>query len=104
MVDYIVYLILGILIIKSLFPTKFKPNGNLSRKEYYDQYIHSAAWRRKRRKALKRDGYQCQYCGKYNCRLEVHHLSYKNLGNEHLNDLITLCSTCHQKIHNKKIK
>lgn len=33
--------------------------------------------------------------------VQVHHITYKNLGNENvLTDLCTLCGSCHKKIHN----
>ena len=50
--------------------------------------------------ALDRDNYTCQYCGKKNKRLEVHHIVYRsNGGNDDLDNLITLCENCHTSIH-----
>jgi hypothetical protein len=61
-------------------------------------YLQSIQWAMKRSAVLIRDNFQCQACGsKYN--LEVHHISYINLGNESLEDLITLCNFHHQAIH-----
>ncbi|MCE5329646.1 HNH endonuclease [bacterium] len=34
--------------------------------------------------------------------MQVHHLTYKSFGNEELEDLVTVCEKCHEKIHNKK--
>ena len=49
---------------------------------------------------LNRDGYKCQHCGKKNCRLEVHHITYRsNGGTDDENNLITLCKECHDNIH-----
>jgi 5-methylcytosine-specific restriction endonuclease McrA len=49
---------------------------------------------------LMRDGYQCQQCGKVKCRLEVHHLIYREHGGKDtLPNLLTLCESCHHKVH-----
>lgn len=47
----------------------------------------------------ERDDYTCVHCGNTDCDLEVHHLTYKNAGNEFLTELVTLCESCHNKIH-----
>lgn len=54
-----------------------------------------------RRKAvLHRDNYTCQYCGKKNCRLEVHHVKFRsNGGTDDEENLITLCKECHDGVH-----
>jgi hypothetical protein len=49
---------------------------------------------------LMRDGYQCQQCGKRKCRLEAHHLIYREHGGKDtLPNLLTLCETCHHMVH-----
>jgi hypothetical protein len=60
----------------------------------YEAYIASESWRRKRQAVLERDNHQCQTCLATE-RLEVHHKTYSALGNEPLEDLITLCKDCH---------
>lgn len=45
---------------------------------------------------LERDGSECQICG-YNKRLYVHHI--KPDGESSKENLITLCSSCHQFVH-----
>lgn len=53
---------------------------------------------------LMRDGYQCQRCGKLHCRLEAHHIVYREHGGKDtLTNLLTLCETCHHKLHEGKI-
>ena len=55
---------------------------------------------------LNRDRYTCQHCkGKSKCsQLEVHHIVYRsNGGSDNADNLITLCRTCHKKVHAKKI-
>ena len=63
----------------------------------YEDYLRSPAWRHKRERRLKLDGYTCQQCGKTSMdyRLEVHHLTYERLGHERMEDLLTLCILCH---------
>ena len=64
----------------------------------------SAEWERAREKAIRRDQYRCQYCdrreGKWGTDLHVHHIQPTSDGGGHgLDNLITLCNTCHNKIH-----
>ena len=63
-------------------------------------YLKSAQWKALRLATLKRDHYTCQQCGIYNVPLDVHHIHYNNLGNEPLEDLVCVCRSCHQEIHN----
>lgn len=53
---------------------------------------------------LNRDSYTCQICGAKNTRLEVHHIVYRSKGGTDDEDnLITLCESCHKKIHKGEI-
>ena len=73
-------------------------------KRSYYEYMHSEEWRKKRLKVLKRDGFRCQMCGTAK-NLRVHHINYEHLGTDaELDDLITLCDTCHTQIHAQDIK
>ncbi len=57
-------------------------------------------------KVLNRDNYECQCCrGKHkDSKLEVHHIIYRSQGgSDDENNLITLCHTCHKKVHNGEI-
>jgi len=65
-----------------------------------DEYYNSITWKNIRVKILKRDNYICQGCLS-NKATEVHHLSYQNFKDELYFQLISLCRTCHSKIHNK---
>ena len=69
-------------------------------KEDKKEYMTSFGWRMKREAVLRRDNSCCQSCGATE-RLEVHHITYKRLGNEDLGDLIVVCRNCHQKIHDR---
>jgi 5-methylcytosine-specific restriction endonuclease McrA len=54
---------------------------------------------RLRKKMLERDGWRCQHCGSH-FQLEVHHLVRRSqLGSDSEENLITLCRSCHQRIH-----
>ena len=58
-------------------------------------------------KVLNRDGYTCQHCkGKTkDSKLEVHHIIFRSQkGSDEENNLICLCKTCHDKLHEGKIK
>lgn len=69
----------------------------------YLHYLRTETWKAKRMEVLERDGHKCTgtECRETK-RLHIHHLTYKNLGNEPLEDLITLCRNCHKKAHNIK--
>lgn len=60
-------------------------------------------WETLKKRALKRDNYTCQECGSTEC-LEVHHIktrkNYPELAHN-LDNLKTLCRTCHLKAHGK---
>ncbi len=63
-------------------------------------YMKSQKWREKRQIILKRDNHKCVKCHTKD-RLEVHHKTYERLGNEYNRDLVVLCRSCHQKIHDR---
>ena len=65
----------------------------------YAAYLKSEAWRAKRRKVIERDGI-CQGCR--NAPIDdVHHLSYRNMFDEFLFQLVGLCRDCHERWHQK---
>lgn len=68
-------------------------------KSYKWQYQKSNRLDENIRKAvILRDSCKCMECGKSNTVLEVHHIKPRRLnGSNTLNNLITLCSKCHQK-------
>ena len=76
----------------------------------YKQYLKSTQWQLKRQqvfnRALKNANSKnkygvCEKCGyePYKECLQVHHLNYDNVYNEHLEDLILLCPYCHKDVH-----
>ena len=65
---------------------------------YFD-YLKTKWWAFIRQERLALDKYKCKKCNQKN-ELEVHHLSYENLGEENVyTDLITLCARCHNDTH-----
>lgn len=52
-----------------------------------------------RNKVLERDDWRCQWCGAGND-LHVHHLKSRGkLGDDTMENLITLCAKCHEACH-----
>jgi hypothetical protein len=80
-------------------------NGGISKQLYPDEWKESL-----KNIIRKRDNYTCQICkikqnnliGR-NKRLDVHHIN-KNKNDLNLNNLISLCRSCHIKVHRGKIK
>ena len=75
-------------------------------KSEYKQYLKSKHWKNKKREFLSVQGkrsYACYLCHK-RTKLEIHHITYENLGNEPLADLILLCRKCHQEVTFSKDK
>lgn len=64
----------------------------------YITHLQSDYWKKIRKEVLLRDGNLCQKCLNTDA-TEVHHLAYENLGSEKLEDLMSVCSPCHEKIH-----
>jgi 5-methylcytosine-specific restriction endonuclease McrA len=61
--------------------------------------LDQEAYRKLTRKILDRDGWRCQQCGS-SMNLQVHHMTHRGqLGDDAEENLITLCSTCHQLVH-----
>lgn len=55
---------------------------------------------------LSRDNYTCQHCKAHgdNVKLEVHHLESRKIGGNAPDNLITLCTDCHDKVTRNLIK
>jgi 5-methylcytosine-specific restriction endonuclease McrA len=70
----------------------------------YEQYGQSDEWKQKRAQVYERDGWTCQKCGAgHKAILQAHHITYFNVGDEPLRDLITLCKLCHDREHGRAI-
>lgn len=69
-------------------------------REDYANYIASDAWREVKRRYLRSKLPKlCYVCETANGPFDLHHRTYKNLGNERLMDLVLVCRDCHDAIH-----
>lgn len=64
----------------------------------YNVYLASNEWKNIRIKIFERDSNLCQIC-KIKPAEQVHHTTYKNVFKEKLEDLIAVCTECHEKHH-----
>jgi 5-methylcytosine-specific restriction endonuclease McrA len=66
-------------------------------------YRASKQWKELRKLVYADRGYKCEACGGTN-KLHVHHKTYENFGNESIDELELLCSSCHRKRHHDVLK
>jgi hypothetical protein len=66
--------------------------------ELWAAYIASPGWRKLRHDVIKERGAKCERCGGTE-ELQLHHTSYRRLGNEAPEDLLLLCEICHHREH-----
>jgi len=84
---------------KPLLNSWIKPKASKSYKSHAE-YIASEEWQQspQRLECLRRAANSCEMCGvKYG--LEVHHIHYRNFGNETPDQLVYLCCLCHDYTH-----
>ena len=76
----------------------------MARHRYFD-YLESDAWRQIRLRELTRTGSRCEDCGL--ClrphELQVHHMTYENLGQERPGELVVVCGACHERRHHGRL-
>jgi 5-methylcytosine-specific restriction endonuclease McrA len=65
---------------------------------WYNGYLVSPLWSRRRNAALRLSGRLCGACGESTATI-VHHLTYDHVGAEPLYELVAVCSSCHDQIH-----
>lgn len=64
----------------------------------YKEYLLTKHWLKRKADYLRKHKKECTMCGnKYY--IQVHHVDYKNLGDEKDEDLVALCKRCHDKLH-----
>lgn len=80
--------------------SRFEANRDLRQVEYAS-YLQSPRWKGIRARVMKRAGGICEGCGLVPAS-EVHHLTYDNVGDELLFQLVALCEDCHEKVHRKQ--
>ncbi len=83
------------------FSHQLKVEKNNDAFQKYNFYLQSDQWKLKRKKVLERDKNVCQAC-LTNKAEEVHHLTYDNIFDEFLFELVSVCKNCHNEIENNK--
>jgi 5-methylcytosine-specific restriction endonuclease McrA len=78
---------------------EFKEENDSAWWRTYEAHINSLKWAEIRAKRLAWDKHTCQGCG--DRATEVHHMTYARLGDELLLDLVSVCRSCHKKIHGR---
>lgn len=71
------------------------------RKMPFNEYRFTPEWQARRAATLSRAGRRCQTCGEQDVRLDVHHNTYENYGDERSQDLTVLCGECHGMFHGR---
>src|SRR5882724_3169206 len=66
----------------------------------YQQYLQTDAWRERRERVLKRANYICEGC-RINQAVQVHHMTYDDVGGEFLWQLVAICRDCHERYHGR---
>jgi len=65
--------------------------------------LDPTSYERLRQEILNRDGWRCQSCGTMS-NLEIHHKQFRShSGNDSEENLITLCTACHDAIHHNTL-
>jgi 5-methylcytosine-specific restriction endonuclease McrA len=64
---------------------------------WYDKYLQTAKWAAIRLAVLERDNRLCRGC--HGVATQAHHLTYDRVGNELYCDLISVCKSCHDRLH-----
>lgn len=64
----------------------------------YGEYLLTLEWEETRGRALREAEFQCSVF-RTRAHLDVHHLTYERLGEEHRSDVQVLCRDCHEDQH-----
>jgi 5-methylcytosine-specific restriction endonuclease McrA len=65
----------------------------------YQRVLCSALWSERRAEIIEARGAMCEWCGVDGEDLELHHITYENLGDELDDELVLLCKQCHVRAH-----
>lgn len=77
----------------------YNPEAWSTYKDWYYSYLDSWQWSVIRDAVMERDDHTCE-CGDH--ATQVHHLTYDNVGDEELDDLVAICRDCHEFEHGLK--
>jgi hypothetical protein len=74
----------------------------------YEEYLLSDEWKAFKKKALEHHSKKCAKCNRTKS-LQIHHLHYRNIFHEELEDVQVLCKKHHEEVHGinvpkKKVK
>ena len=75
----------------------------ISKQEFalaWKEYLNSPNWKARCALVMQRDDGICRRCGTERA-TQTHHLYYRNRFHECLDDLISLCDTCHARLSGK---
>ena len=91
---------LALIIFIVVVSSNVRESNRIARRDRYRKYLRTEAWQRKRYVVFKRDNWTCQSCGAK--ATQVHHKKYAKykIGKEPIKWLVSLCASCHHKIHN----
>ncbi len=67
----------------------------------YTEYLKSPEWGKRRLLVFERSNGVCEGCGMQPA-TQVHHHSYKHVGNEFLFELAAICDSCHERFHSEE--
>lgn len=67
----------------------------------YQNYLNTQHWKKFRDSIIK-SRKKCECCGTTEPIMNVHHISYSNIGKEKDRDVALLCISCHKYIHEIK--
>ena len=65
---------------------------------WYNSYLQTPKWFERRDAVLRRAKGMCEGCGKRKAE-QIHHLTYRNAGDEFLWQLVAVCKVCHDRFH-----
>lgn len=87
--------------LKSRYAEQWRERHRAKRTEFfrqYDQYLKTPEWAHRRSLVLDRANGICEGCRERHA-VEVHHLTYRHVGEEFLFELVALCDECHDRVH-----
>lgn len=67
-------------------------------KTFYNWYLKSPQWAAKREAYFNRHGKRCEACFTIYGPIQLHHMTYENLGRESFADVVALCTKCHREV------
>ena len=84
--------------------TDFQIGDEKLQTDFYKKYMRSKEWEEKRQQRLEIDNHKCAMCDRpeSKCKdgLQIHHISYRHLGDEDVfTEIVSLCPRCHRLLY-----